>query len=272
VSATLRVTILGCGASPGTPRIGNDWGACDPNEPKNRRTRCSALFERVENGGGRPTRVLVDTGPDFRAQALACGVNFIDAVVYTHPHADHIHGIDDLRVFWQDARRLVDVYADAPTGARLREAFGYCFETPPGLSYPPILKLHTIERGVPLTIDGASGPLTIMPFRQTHGETESLGLRVGNVAYSCDVSALGDDALEHLGNLDTWIVDALRDRPHPSHFNVAEALDWIARVKPRHAILTHMHGELDYATLKRELPANVEPAYDGMTFELPLVE
>lgn len=270
MSATLRVTILGCGSSPGTPRIGGDWGACDPNEPKNRRTRCSALLERYEAGAKRPTRVLIDTGPDLRAQALACGVNFIDAVIYTHPHADHIHGIDELRVFSQDAERLVDVYADEPTSARLRQAFGYCFETPRGLSYPPMLNLHTIARDVPLTINGASGPLTITPFRQIHGATESLGLRVGDVAYSCDVSALPDDAVRQLGNLEVWIVDALRDKPHSSHFSVGEALEWIARLEPRRAILTHMHGDLDYATLRRKLPAHVEPAFDGMTVEVRL--
>lgn len=273
MSARLKVIVLGCGSSPGVPRIGNDWGACDPGEPKNRRTRCSLIVERHDNsghGGERPTRVLIDTGPDMRAQLLAADVNFIDAVVYTHAHADHVHGIDDLRAFWLETRRLVDVYADDATAARLVQAFGYCFATEPGSSYPPILKRHPIAVGQPLTIDGAGGPLTLTPFRQIHGDIETLGLRVGNLAYSCDISDLPPEALPQLAGLDVWIVDALRTKPHPSHFSVSEALTWIGRVKPQRAILTHMHVDLDYATLKRELPAGVEPAYDGMTIELPL--
>lgn len=269
MSAGLKVTVLGCGSSPGVPRIGNDWGACDPNEPKNRRTRCSILIERID--GAAITRVLVDTGPDIRAQLLAADVNSIDAVVYTHSHADHAHGIDDLRAFWQNTKRLVDVYADQPTHERLLQAFGYCFATAPGSFYPPILKHHPISAGRELTIEGAGGPLTIVPFRQTHGDAESLGLRVGAFAYSCDVNDLPEMTLPILRDIDAWIVDALRHNPHPSHFSVSDALAWIARIKPRRAILTHMHIDLDYATLKRELPAGVEPAYDGMTVVLPLV-
>ena len=262
----LKVTVLGCGSSPGVPRIGNDWGACDPKEPRNRRLRCSILIERVENGG--TTRVLVDTGPDIRAQLLAADVNFLDAVVYTHGHADHTHGIDDLRAFWQNTHRLVDVYADAPTMERLEQAFGYCFATAAGSSYPPILKHHPIAAGRPLTIDGAGGALTIMPFRQIHGDIDTLGLRVGGFGYSCDVSDLPKESLPTLAGLDVWIVDALRYKPHPSHFSVSEALGWIERVAPRRAILTHMHTDLDYATLAREVPQGVEPAYDGMQVEL----
>lgn len=263
----LKVTILGCGSSPGVPRIGNDWGACDPNEPKNRRTRCSILIERADGGG--VTRVLVDTGPDVRAQLLAAGVNSIDGVVYTHGHADHVHGIDDLRAFWQNTHRLVDVYADASTMARLMQAFGYCFATAPGSFYPPILKHHPIEAGRALTIDGPGGRIALMPFRQIHGDIETLGLRVGGLAYSCDVSDLPDEALTTLAGLDVWIVDALRYKPHPSHFSLDEAVAWIGRVKPRRAVLTHMHIDLDYATLRRDLPAGIEPAFDGMTLEVP---
>jgi phosphoribosyl 1,2-cyclic phosphate phosphodiesterase len=268
MSALLKVTVLGCGSSPGTPRIGNDWGACDPNEPKNRRTRCAILIERIDNEA--VTRVLIDTGPDIRSQLLAAGVNSIDGVVYTHSHADHAHGIDDLRAFWQDTKRLVDVYADEPTHKRLLLAFGYCFATAPGSFYPPILKYHPISAGCELTIDGAGGRLALTPFRQIHGDTESLGLRVGTFAYSCDVSDLPEATLLTLAGLDVWIVDALRHHPHPSHFSVSEAVSWIERIKPRRAILTHMHIDLDYATLKHELPVGIEPAYDGMTVELPL--
>jgi phosphoribosyl 1,2-cyclic phosphate phosphodiesterase len=268
VSATLKVTVLGCGSSPGVPRIGDDWGACDPNEPRNRRTRCSILIERIQ--GEQITRVLVDTGPDIRSQLLAAGVNFVDGVIYTHSHADHAHGIDDLRAFWQTTKRLVDVYADQPTHERLIQAFGYCFETAPGSFYPPILKHHPISAGRELTIEGAGGPLSLMPFRQTHGDIDTLGLRVGDFAYSCDVSDLPAATVPLLNGLDAWIVDALRHHPHPSHFSVSEALAWIDRIKPGRAILTHMHIDLDYKALKRELPAGVEPAYDGMVLELPL--
>jgi phosphoribosyl 1,2-cyclic phosphate phosphodiesterase len=269
MTARLRATILGCGASPGVPQIGNYWGACDPAEPRNQRTRCSLLLERFDSGD-QPTRVLVDTGPDMRAQLLAARVDFLDAVIYTHAHADHLHGIDDLRAFWLRTRRLVDVHADAATRQRLEAGFGYCFVTPPGSPYPPILKMHSIESGTALIISGAGGPLSVMPFRQTHGDIESLGIRVGGLAYSCDISALSAEAMAHLSGLDVWIVDALRYTPHPSHFSVSDALEAIGRVQPRRAVLTHMHADLDYGTLKRELPAGVEPAYDGMALEMDL--
>ncbi len=267
MSATLRVTVLGCGSSPGVPRIGNDWGDCDPNEPKNRRTRTSILIERVAASG--ITRVLIDTGPDVRQQLLAAGVGAIDAVLYTHGHADHLHGIDDLRAFWLSTHRLVQVYADAPTASRLHEAFGYCFATQPGSNYPPILKLNPIVVGAPLTIAGAGGPLVILPFRQVHGEIDSLGLRVAGFAYSCDISDLPDESVPQVAGVELWLVDALRPRPHPSHFSLDETVAWIAKLGVKRGVLTHMHNELDYQTLRRTLPANVEPAYDGMVLELP---
>ncbi|CAN5321675.1 MBL fold metallo-hydrolase [soil metagenome] len=270
MSARLRATILGCGASPGVPHIGNYWGACDPAEPKNRRSRCALLLERFE-AGPRPTRVLVDTGPDVRSQLLAANVDFLDAVVYTHAHADHLHGIDDLRAFWLRTKQLLDVYADAPTAERLNSGFGYCFTTPPGGSYPPILRLNAIEPGTALTIGGAGGPLTLMPFLQLHGDITTLGLRIGGLVYSCDISGLHEAGLPQMANVDTWIVDALRYAPHPSHFSVTDALQAIARIQPRQAVLTHMHADLDYATLRRDLPAGVEPAYDGMALEIELL-
>jgi phosphoribosyl 1,2-cyclic phosphate phosphodiesterase len=205
------------------PRIGNDWGACDPNEPKNRRSRCALLVERFAEPGGRPTRVLVDTGPDIRSQLLAAKVDHVDGVLYTHAHADHIHGIDDLRAFWLNGKKLVNVYSDAATKRRLDDAFGYCFRTDAGSLYPPILRHHLILPGTLLTIDGAGGRVRLMPFRQIHGDIDSLGLRVGGLAYSCDVSDVPPDGLAHLADLDVWIVDALRYRPHPSHFSVADA-------------------------------------------------
>jgi len=265
--ARLRATIMGCGSSPGVPRIGNDWGACDPKEPKNRRTRCSLLIERFESGEA-PTTVLVDTGPDLRAQLLAADVRHIDGVIYTHAHADHLHGIDDLRAFWLSSKRLIDVYATAPTISRLEEGFGYCFHSPEGSFYPPILKHHQIASGASITITGPGGPIVILPFRQTHGDIESLGFRVGGLAYSCDLSDLPDDSVAALGGLEVWIVDALRYRPHPSHLNVEQSLGWIDRLGPRRAILTHMHTDLDYQRLKSELPSHVEPGFDGMQIEL----
>jgi phosphoribosyl 1,2-cyclic phosphate phosphodiesterase len=268
MSATLRVTVLGCGSSPGVPRVGNDWGACDPNETKNRRLRCSLLLERID--GAAVTRVLVDTGPDMREQLLAAHVGAIDGVVYTHSHADHTHGIDDLRAFWQNTKRRVDVYADAPTFQRLNESFGYCFATAPGSNYPPILTHRSIAAGTPFAIDGAGGLLTIAPFAQVHGDIETLGLRIGAFAYSCDVSDLPPAAQDAVRGVDVWIVDALRYLPHPSHFSVDDALVWIDRLKPKRAVLTHMHIDLDYQTLRRTLPAGVEPAFDGMQIELPL--
>ena len=267
MSATLRIVILGCGSSPGVPRIGNDWGACDPDEPKNRRTRTSILIERVADGG--VTRVLVDSGPDVRQQLLAADVGAIDAVVYTHSHADHVHGIDDLRAFWLSTHRLVEAYADAPTAAHLKRAFGYCFATEPGSNYPPILKLNPIVAGAPFTIAGAGGPLAIAPFRQIHGDIDSLGLRVASFVYSCDVSDLPPEAQAQIQGVDLWLVDALRRKPHPSHFSLGEAQDWIARLRVKRAVLTHMHNDLDYRTLRAALPASVEPGYDGMVLELP---
>jgi phosphoribosyl 1,2-cyclic phosphate phosphodiesterase len=264
----LRVTILGCGSSPGVPRIGGHWGACDPLDPRNRRTRCSLLVQRIAASAG-ATNVLVDSSPDLRQQALDAGIHAVDGVLYTHSHADHIHGIDDLRGFVINMRRRVDIYADQPTMTRLKEGFGYCFATPPGSDYPPLVNAHEIAAGRPVTIVGEGGPLTALPIAQVHGRVTSLAFRIGALAYSPDVSDFDDEAEYRLQDLDVWIVDALRRTPHPSHLSLDQALDWIARFRPKRAILTHMHGDLDYATLRRELPQGVEPAYDGMVIELP---
>jgi phosphoribosyl 1,2-cyclic phosphate phosphodiesterase len=262
---SLKVTILGCGTSGGVPRVGNHWGACDPANPKNRRQRCSLLVERAGSEG--KTAVLVDTSPDLRQQLLDVGVGWVDGVLYTHDHADHTHGIDDLRQVAFNGRRRVDVYYNAATGKLLRARFSYCFNSPPGGEYPPILKGHEIGPGVSVRIDGAGGPLDALPFRQIHGPGETLGFRFGNLAYSPDVSDFPEESLQHLKGLDVWILDTLRPGPHPSHLSVGQALSWIARMKPRRAVLTHMHVDLDYAALARELPPGVEPAYDGMVLE-----
>lgn len=262
----IRYTILGCGSSPGVPRIGGHWGACDPTNPKNRRRRCSLLVEREGQGG--TTRLLVDTSPDMREQALDAGLQSIDAVLYTHPHADHIHGIDDLRGFVINTKRRVPIYADEATFARLREGFGYCFETPPGSDYPPILEAHEIVHYEPVAVDGRGGAIAALPIVQSHGRIHSLGFRIGDVAYSPDVVDLDDRAAEALEGLDLWIVDALRYTPHPSHFSLDETLAWVERLKPKRAILTHMHVDLDYEAVMRSTPEHVEPGYDGLTITI----
>lgn len=262
-----RFTILGCGSSPGVPRINGDWGNCDPKNPRNKRRRAAMLVERITENGA-TTTVVIDTGPDFRAQMIDAGAGMLDAVVYTHPHADHIHGLDDLRTYVVEKRRLMDVYADRATLSRLDEAFSYCFETPPGSKYPPIVQAHQIDEDIPFKIDGAGGPIPLLPLPQVHGDIMSLGYRIGDVAYCSDVSAFPEKTVERLQGLEVLIIDALQYRPHPSHFSLGEALEWIERLKPRHAILTHMHVPLDYETVRRETPEHVEPAYDGMRFEV----
>jgi phosphoribosyl 1,2-cyclic phosphate phosphodiesterase len=259
-------TILGCGSSAGVPRVAQGWGACDPSNPKNRRRRCSLLVERID--GARRTTVLVDASPDLREQLLDANVTRLDAVLFTHDHADHSHGIDDLRPLFIHHRRRVDVYLDAQTSAVLHARFGYCFSAPEGSEYPPILTEHRIVAAQPVTIDGEGGPITALPFQQTHGSGTTLGFRFDKLAYSCDVSGIPEQGLAALRDLDVWIVDALRYRPHPSHFALSESLDWIARVRPQRAILTNLHTDLDYETLRRELPAAVEPAYDGLKIDL----
>ena len=262
----LRFTILGCGSSPGTPRITGDWGNCDPANLKNRRTRSAAMVERISAQGG-TTRIVIDTGPDFREQMLMVKADRIDAVVYTHAHADHIHGIDDLRGYVIEQKRLIDIYADAPTLARMKDAFGYCFETPRGSNYPPIVRAHEIDREAPFTVPGEGGSLTFQPLLQTHGDGTSLGMRVGGVAYCPDISAFPSTTLPLLADVDLLVIDALQYRPHPSHLSLSEALGWIDRLKPRHAVLTHMHVPLDYEAVRRDTPEHVEPAYDGLSFE-----
>lgn len=260
---TLNFTILGCGSSAGVPRPALGWGACDPNNPKNRRRRTALLVERRASGG--VTRILVDTSPDLREQLIDANVDWLDGVLYTHPHADHIHGIDDLRSLFIHKRRPVDVYLDVPTSQVLRPRFEYCFVSPPGSSeYPPIVAEQRLTAGKPLTIVGEGGPIPVLPFAQQHGDIPSLGFRFGALAYSCDLSGLPDASAAALAGLEVWIVDALRYRPHPSHFSVTEALDWIGRLKPRRAVLTNLHADLDYEALRSKLPAHVEPAYDGM--------
>ena len=261
----LRFTILGCGSSGGVPRIGGHWGDCDPANPKNRRTRCSLLVERIGDGG--VTRVLIDTTPDLRDQLLRAGVGAVDAVVYTHSHADHVHGIDDLRQIVYNLRQRLPVWADGPTQDALVSRFGYAFVQPAGSPYPPILDLNSI-RG-PVTVEGAGGPVTLDPFRVDHGSMDALGFRIGGLAYVPDVVAIPPEAWDKLQDLDVWVIDALRRTPHPTHAHLALTLEWIAMAAPKRAVLTNMHIDLDYATVDAETPAHVTPAFDGMELHLP---
>ncbi len=265
---TIIATVLGCGSSGGVPRIGNIWGDCDPAEPRNRRRRCSLLIEGWTDGVAEPTRVLIDTGCDLREQLLDAHVDRVEAVLYTHEHADHTHGIDDLRVLALNNRKRVDVYFTREAGDRIREAFGYCFTAPPGSDYPPILNAHEIDAGAVLSIDGPGGAIRIDAFGQVHGNIVSLGFRIGNFAYSCDLSAIPPSSDAAVSDLDVWIIDALRPAPHPSHLSLPETLALIERFAPTQAVLTNMHIDMDYRTLQSTLPANVEPAFDGMRIDV----
>jgi phosphoribosyl 1,2-cyclic phosphate phosphodiesterase len=266
MSDTLSFRILGCGSSGGVPRLGGQWGACDPSEPKNVRLRCSLLITRQSSQG--ITRVLIDTSPDMRSQLLAAEVATLDAVIYTHSHADHVHGIDDLRMVVYNMRARLQVWADGHTTNDLLNRFGYAFVQPKGSSYPPICELNAIDGDI--VIHGAGGDITLTPFEVAHGRIDALGFRVSDVAYLPDVSEIPDAAWNKLQNLDCWIVDALRREPHPTHSHLANTLEWIARAKPRKAILTNMHNDLDYATVAAETADHIVPAFDGMTYTVTL--
>lgn len=261
MSDRLSFTILGCGSSGGVPRLGGQWGDCDPTNPKNNRRRCSVLVTRTR--GDRKTRVLIDTSPDLRSQLLDADVGTLQGVVYTHSHADHVHGIDDLRMIVFNMRERLQVWADGDTTDALLSRFGYAFVQPAGSAYPPICDLNTITGDV--TIGGPGGPITLTPFEVEHGNIDALGFRVAGVAYLPDVSDIPDQAWTHLQGLDCWIVDALRRDPHPTHAHLAKTLEWIVRAAPKQAVLTNMHNDLDYDTVNAETPDHILPAYDGMT-------
>jgi phosphoribosyl 1,2-cyclic phosphate phosphodiesterase len=254
----MRVTVLGCGASTGVPAIGPYWGRCDPTDPRNRRRRVSVLVERAS------TTILIDTSPDLREQLLDAHVNRLDAVLMTHAHADHLHGIDDLRQIWRLMRRAIPVYADAATLADIRERFGYLIEAvgPESNFYKPILT--PCEIGGPFAVCG----IPVVPFAQPHGYRTTLGYRIGAMAYSTDAVELDEAAFAALAGIELWIVDCMRREPHPTHSHLAKSLDWIARIGPRRAVLTHMDTSLDYRELSRELPPGVEPGQDGLVIEV----
>ena len=256
----LEIVILGCGSSGGVPRGDGDWGDCDPAEPRNRRTRCSMLARR--HGPDGTTSVLIDTSPDLRQQALMAAITHVDAVLYTHDHADQTHGIDDLRVFAIHARRRIQAWMDPATHHALTRRFDYIFESHHG--YPAILEAQRIpSHGENWSVDGAGGHIPVVTFDQAHGPIRSVGYRLGPVAYSSDVSDLDDAALEAVRGADLWIIDALRYTPHPTHAHVDKALEWIARAEVKQAVLTNLHIDLDYKRLSASLPDNVEVAFDG---------
>ena len=259
---SLSVVILGCGSSGGVPRVAQGWGVCDPTNPRNRRRRCSILIEQAGPEG--VTRVLVDTSPDLREQLIDARIEHLDAILMTHPHADHTHGIDDVRPLVLHQHQMLDIHMDEQTSASLRRSFGYIFETPEGSQYPPLLREHRLRAGKACRVTGAGGALEAMPLRLDHGEIESLGFRFGNVAYTPDVKTIFPETFQHLEGLDLWIIDALRYTSHPTHFCLSEALEMIRMLRPKRAILTNLSSEVDFATLAGELPDNVEPAYDMM--------
>lgn len=279
MSSRLIITLLGSGSSGGVPRFGGadgcgDWGDCDPHEPRNHRTRCSLLVRRGVADTDDPhkmTTVLVDTSPDMRQQLLAARCARLDAVLYTHNHADQVHGIDDLRVFALQMQKRVPVFMDDLTATGLLRRFDYCFQQAPGSYYPPILEAMDMPPcGEPFELSGPGGEVPCLAFLQHHGAIDSLGFRFGDVAYSSDVVDLPEESFAALEGVKVWIVDALQLKPHKTHAHLAKTLGWIERVKPKRAILTNMHIHMDYQTLRKSLPEGVEPGFDGLTIEMDL--
>ena len=264
----VRLTLLGTGSSGGVPRIGNDWGACDPSEPKNRRRRCSAFVEYKDDAQREQfTNVLIDTSPDLREQLLSVGVEALDGVLVTHDHADQTHGIDDLRALALRTRKRITIHMDEFTAATLTRKFSYCFEGSGG--YPAILDLQPfLQAGTPRAISGNGGDVEVLPLEQIHGRIPSLGFRIGGLAYCNDVNELPEPTLSALVGLEVLIVDALRYTPHPTHAHLEQTLQWIDQLKPKRAVLTNLHVDMDYATLLKELPKDVEPGFDGMAIEI----
>jgi phosphoribosyl 1,2-cyclic phosphate phosphodiesterase len=263
---TLTLTILGSGSSAGVPRPALGWGACDPTNPKNRRRRCSLLVERTLEAG--TTRIVIDTSPDLREQLIDANVDHIDAVFLTHEHADQTHGIDDLRSVVMHQRKRIPVHQNKVTADHILLRFSYCFVSPPGSDYPPILDHHSIEAGESQTIQGKGGAVTLSAFLVQHGNIPALGYRIGDAAYTPDVSDIPPKSWPQLQNLELWIIDGLRYTPHSSHFSVSDALSWIDRFKPKRAVITNMHADVDYEVLRQKLPAGVIPGYDGMRLTL----
>ncbi len=270
--AVIRARILGCGSSGGVPRADSDWGECDPRNPKNYRLRCSLLVELAASSNalkaGEATRLLIDTAPDLRQQLLAAGSPMLDGVAFSHIHADQSHGIDDVRAIVYRKRKKLPAFAGPKTARTLARRFDYIFETPPGSGYPPLLDLEAVEAGEVRTVTGAGGPLSFSLFDVEHGGAPCSGLRIGPIAYTPDVNGLAPAAMTAVSGAGLWIVDALREKPHPSHAHLAMTLDWIERATPGLAVLTNLHVDMDYAALRARLPEGVRPAYDGLSVTL----
>ena len=262
---TLTLTILGCGSSAGVPRPALGWGACDPDNPKNHRRRCSLLVEQTSGHG--TTRIVIDTSPDLREQLIATDVDHIDAVFLTHEHADQTHGMDDLRSVVIHMRKRIPVYMNQSTAKDIMARFSYCFISPEGSDYPPILSQHAIEAGETQTIGGKGGDVAMTAFLVQHGQIPALGYRIGNAAYTPDLNDIPRESWGALENLDLWIVDGLRYTGHPSHFSINDALSWIERFKPKRAVITNMTADVDYEVIRQSLPTGVVPAYDGIRLE-----
>ena len=257
-------TVLGCGSSGGVPRLSDGWGLCDPNNPKNFRLRCSLLVKLSLNGS--ETRLLIDTSPDLRQQLLTAKIDNLDGVIFTHAHADHMHGIDDLRMVFFKRRSILPVWADCITSTRIRESFEYLVKQKEGTKYPPILSLNEIKEK--FLVKGMCGEISVEPLNVKHGDIDALGFKIGSVAYIPDISEFYLSSWESVKNLDILIIDALRRDPHPNHAHLEKTLYWISKLKPKRAYLTNMHNDLDYETIKKETPENVFPAYDGLTISL----
>lgn len=265
---SLKVTILGCGSSSGIPMIGCDCKTCTSTNPKNTRQRASILVE------SKTTSILFDTSPDLRAQALKNEMRRLSAVVYTHEHADHLHGIDELRNFNYMMNQPIPIYGNKLTIEQIESRFGYVFRPKPEpIWYRPCLEPHVIDTHslAPFTI----GDIDLQPFLQWHGQhndgyssNDTLGFRIGNFAYSTDVNAMPEASFKHLQGLDVWIVDCLRYHEAPTHAHLELTISWIERVKPKRAILTHMAHQMEYEQLKAQLPKGIEPGYDGMIIHL----
>jgi phosphoribosyl 1,2-cyclic phosphate phosphodiesterase len=263
---TLTLTILGSGSSAGVPRPALGWGACDPQNPKNRRRRCSLMAELASPHG--ITRVVIDTAPDLREQLIDANVDHIDAVFLTHEHADQTHGIDDLRAVVMHMRKRIPVYLNQSTAAHILLRFSYCFQQAPGSSYPAILDAREIEAGESRSIEGKGGALTLSAFIVQHGDIPALGYRIGDAAYTPDVNDIPPESWPQLEGLDLWIIDGLRFTQHNSHFSISDALSWIDRFKPKRAVITNMSADVDYEVLSKQLPEGVVAGYDGMRLTL----
>jgi len=257
----MKVTLLGTGGSAGGPMIGGadgsgDWGDCDPSEPRNRRTRSSIVIESDDG-----QRLLVDTSPDMRSQLLDCRIPGVDAILFTHAHADHITGLDDVRVLNRIANRPLPAFATAETLAEIIRRFGYAFRSwDPPYFYRPVLEAEPIKPGDIVETAG----LSIRVFTQNHGRGESLGLRIGDFGYSTDVVALDDVAFAALEGVETWIVDCFLRETHWTHANLSIVKSWVERLRPRRTILTHMGTEMDWAWMQANLPPGIEAGHDGM--------